>query len=336
VAPLHGQLRRWTVSGKASAPSYDGDANVDVPRVKMPKQQQSSTQETVDSGAAAPGAVDAQKVDGEKELPGRLKRRGIGSPAVLAAISEPLQESREIEATLRKLIEPSAAAIEGADTAEVEPAAAAIEESNTAEVGPDVGTRRLQRRGIGSPAVLAAISEPRQPRPKVPNEQVVGPVPVESPAEKRRFGSVALAAALVALLIGALFFVASRDGSVTAPSVPTVTAAATLTVSKPTSEPSTDTGEEEPTIQLGSLRDSARPFETVRIQGSYRGGANTFLRIQREEEDRWVDFPLPTKTDEAGHFTSHVEFGRPGRYRLRVLDPDAGVTSKSFVLLIKG
>jgi hypothetical protein len=159
---------------------------------------------------------------------------------------------------------------------------------------------------------------------------------VESPAEKRRFGSVALAAALVALLIGALFFVASRDGSVTAPSVPTVTAAATLTVSKPTSEPSTDTGEEEPTIQLGSLRDSARPFETVRIQGSYRGGANTFLRIQREEEDRWVDFPLPTKTDEAGHFTSHVEFGRPGRYRLRVLDPDAGVTSKSFVLLIKG
>jgi hypothetical protein len=235
------------------------------------------------------------------------------------------------------LIEPSAAAIEGADTAEVEPAAAVIEESNTAEVGPDVGSRRLKRHSIGSPAVLAAISEPLQPRPQVPNEQIVGSVPVESPAKKRRFGSVALAGtALVALLIGALFFVASRDGSVTAPSVPTVTAAATPTVSKPTSETSTDTGEEESTIQLESLRDSARPFETVRIQGLYRGGAGTFLRIQREEEGRWVDFPLPTKSDEAGHFTSYVEFGQPGRYRLRVLDPDAGVTSKSFVLLIKG
>ena len=90
------------------------------------------------------------------------------------------------------------------------------------------------------------------------------------------------------------------------------------------------------TIQLEDLADSARPFQTVRIQGTYRGGADTFLRVQRWEGGKWLDFPLPTKTDQSGQFTAYVEFGQPGRYRLRVLDPDSGVTSKPFVLVIKG
>jgi hypothetical protein len=89
-------------------------------------------------------------------------------------------------------------------------------------------------------------------------------------------------------------------------------------------------------IQLADLADSARPFQTVRIQGTYRGGADTFLRVQRWEGGKWLDFPLPTKTDQSGQFTAHVEFGQPGRYRLRVLDPDSAVTSKPFVLVIKG
>jgi hypothetical protein len=90
------------------------------------------------------------------------------------------------------------------------------------------------------------------------------------------------------------------------------------------------------TIQVEDLADSARPFETVRIRGAYRGGADTFLRVQRWEGGEWVDFPLPTKTDQSGQFTAHVEFGQPGRYRLRVLDPDSGVASKPFVLVING
>jgi hypothetical protein len=246
-------------------------------------------------------------------------------------------------------VEPAAADIENGDTAEVEPAAADIENGDTAEVEPaasDIKKADGAPAGphdddtVETPAALAVVSEPWQPRTRVPDEQVLGPVTVQTPAKKRRFGSLALAAtALIALLIGALFFAASRDGNVTAQSVPTVTATATATVSKPTSEPSdkpTDTGEEESTIQLEDLRDSARPFETVRIQGTYRGGADTFLRMQRDEGGRWVDFPLPTKTEESGQFTAYVEFGQPGRYRLRVLDPDAGVTSKAFVLLIKG
>ena len=61
---------------------------------------------------------------------------------------------------------------------------------------------------------------------------------------------------------------------------------------------------------MADLAASARPFEAVRIQGTYDGGAETFLRVQRWERGMWLDFPLPTKTDRSGQFTAYVELGR--------------------------
>jgi hypothetical protein len=87
-------------------------------------------------------------------------------------------------------------------------------------------------------------------------------------------------------------------------------------------------------IQLKDLAFSARPFQTVRIQGTYQGVAEAFLRVERWEGGNWLAFPLPTKTDQSGQFTTYVEFGQPGRYRLRVLDTNTGVTSKVFVIVI--
>jgi hypothetical protein len=95
-------------------------------------------------------------------------------------------------------------------------------------------------------------------------------------------------------------------------------------------------GAPEGTIQLADLVTSARPFEAVRIQGTHSGRAETFLRVQRWERGMWLDFPLPTKTDQLGQFTTYVELGQPGRYWLRVVDPGSAVTSKPFVLVIKG
>jgi hypothetical protein len=89
-------------------------------------------------------------------------------------------------------------------------------------------------------------------------------------------------------------------------------------------------------IQLKDSADFAMPFQPVRIQGRYQAGANTFLRVQRREGAEWVAFPLPAKTDQSGQFTTYVELGQPGRYQLRVLDPNSGATSKTFVLVIKG
>jgi hypothetical protein len=113
--------------------------------------------------------------------------------------------------------------------------------------------------------------------------------------------------------------------------------------SPPTSTPTHGTGDsggsgsaEPQTIQVEAPTAPAMLFETVRIQGTYHGGADTFLRVQRWERHRWLAFPLPTKTDQSGRFTAFVELGEPGLYWLRVLDPDSGVTSKPFLLTIKG
>jgi hypothetical protein len=273
-----------------------------------------------------------------------------------------IQGSREVEATLRRLIEPAVAEVEEGVTAEPEPAVAEVEEGVTAEPEPAVaeveeGVTAVPEPAVAEveegvtapagpqdddtvkrPAVPAVLSGGRHLRPQLPEQKVLEPEPVQTPAKKTRLRYLALAAtALAALLIGALLFAASRDRGVTAQSVPTGTATATVT--KPTSEPSnesTDTGGEEAVIQLEDLADTAKPFQTVRIHGTYHGGANTFLRVQRGEGGKWLAFPLPTKTDQSGRFTTHVEFDQPGRYQLRVLDPNSGVTSKPFVLVIKG
>ena len=102
------------------------------------------------------------------------------------------------------------------------------------------------------------------------------------------------------------------------------------------SDPRSGSAEEHKTIELEDSADSAKPFQTVPIHGTYRGGGDTLLRVQRWESGKWLDFPLPMKTDESGRFTAYVELGQPGRYALRVRDPDSGVTSKILVLVIKG
>ena len=89
-------------------------------------------------------------------------------------------------------------------------------------------------------------------------------------------------------------------------------------------------------IRVDDSEVAARPFQPVRIDGTYRGGVDARLQVQRWEEGRWLTFPIPTTTDDAGRFTAYVELGGESRYLLRVLNPDSGVTSKPFELLIRG
>ena len=74
------------------------------------------------------------------------------------------------------------------------------------------------------------------------------------------------------------------------------------------SEPRSGSAEGE-TIQLEAPPKSAGPFQAIRIQGTHHGGAETFLRVQRWEGGEWLDFPLPTKTNQSGQFTAYVELG---------------------------
>jgi hypothetical protein len=343
-----------------------------IPQVQMATQPSST--ETADPAATDPGAPGIEKVDEEKSDPAAARqelsmalgfsrfigdmesmiasiRSGTGKidaeKADPAATDTEQAETENADPTATQPVDteqadPTAADTENADptatqpvdTEQADPTAADTEKTDAAPLGPD-NPDTVEMSPVG-----AALSGGRQPRPQLVEQQVRAPQPVQNPLGKNRFRFLALAATVMAaLLIGALLF-ASRDvGGVTAQSVATGTATATMTASKPTSErsdESTDTGRGESTIRLEDLAGSARPFQTVRIQGTYRGGAGTFLRVQRWEGGKWLAFPLPTKTDQSGRFTAYVELGQPGRYRLRVLDPESGVTSKTFVLAITG
>lgn len=101
-----------------------------------------------------------------------------------------------------------------------------------------------------------------------------------------------------------------------------------------TADQSPASGPTPSTIQVEQPADSAKSFQTVRIRGTYRGGAGILLRVQRWEGGIWLDFPVPTKTDQSGQFTAHVEIEKPGRYWLRVRDPNSGVESEPFALVV--
>jgi hypothetical protein len=77
-----------------------------------------------------------------------------------------------------------------------------------------------------------------------------------------------------------------------------------------------------------------RPHETIAIPGTYHGvTAAATLRIQLRVPGGWKDFPLPVVTQETGTFQAYVELGR-GEYRLRLVDPATGTTSKALTLLL--
>ena len=160
------------------------------------------------------------------------------------------------------------------------------------------------------------------------------------PSRNRRLRLTLLLLALLVILnvvwLGLLLSRASDERAGQSSTSQSATPAGVSSSSGPSSasDPRSGSAAEQRTIQLEDLADSAKPFQTVPIQGTYRGGGHTLLRVQRWEGGKWLDFPLPTKTDSSGQFTAFIELGQPGRYRLRVLDPDSGVASKTFVLVI--
>jgi hypothetical protein len=160
--------------------------------------------------------------------------------------------------------------------------------------------------------------------------------PRREPLPRLRLLVLGVFVILTAVWLGLLLFRASGEPAVESSPIQSATpGGGQSTTEPPASAPRSGSAERE-AIQVKDVAASARPFETVRIRGSYPDGADTLLRVQRWEDGKWLAFPLPTKTDKSGQFTAYVELGQPGRYRLRLLDPSTGLTSKPFVLVING
>jgi hypothetical protein len=317
--------------------------------------QQLATQGMADPGVADRGDVDAEKFDGEKELadekldgtvdyrtrvveaqlPDHVRKAAFREVGKLERTSAQSAESREIRIWLDTILAlPWTANSNTTDSIDIQ---AEREADSAAANSENLDTEKVDPPSADTKIVDGERVDPAAAEIETSDTAPAGPQDAQSPRENRRLGSLVVGAtALAVLLVGALLFGVTRDGGVTAQSVPSVPAAKG---SKPTSVPSdrsTDKGGQESTIQLEDLPEPARPFQTVPIQGTYRGGANTLLRVQRWEAGKWLTFPIPNKTDRSGQFTAYVELGQPGRYQLRLLDPTSGVTSRPVVLVIKG
>jgi hypothetical protein len=161
-------------------------------------------------------------------------------------------------------------------------------------------------------------------------------LPPREPQPRLRLLVLGVFVILTAVWLGLLLFRASGEPAVESSSIQSATPGGGQSITEPPASAPRSGSAEREAIQVKDVAASARPFETVRIRGSYRDGADTLLRVQRWEDGKWLAFPLPAKTDKSGQFTAYVELGQPGRYRLRLLDPSTGLMSKPFVLVING
>ncbi len=229
------------------------------------------------------------------------------------------------------------------------PSAAEFRDRLAAVPGPRVRKGRPPLAvGRLTPPVLPALPERRVLAAAAAgaDTRATDPPPVR---RRRRVGILATAAALVMLAAsGAAWLVAepASSGSPTAaiqnggdqlrpaarvspPAAPRTPVPIPTTRVEAAAEPVVQT------IQVQGSAITAEPFETVRIRGLYRGGTQRFLQVQWWADGSWQAFPVPSKTDASGAFSAYVELSRPNDYRLRVRDPQSGIVSQPFTLVIK-
>jgi hypothetical protein len=84
---------------------------------------------------------------------------------------------------------------------------------------------------------------------------------------------------------------------------------------------------------LENSANAAKPFQTVRIQGTHRCGADTPFECSAWKEVSGWPFRYPPRPISRA---SSPPLGSRGLYQLRMLDPDSDLTSKPSVLVIEG
>lgn len=205
-------------------------------------------------------------------------------------------------------------------------------------------TRQLPRPSRDRPLSVGWVAGTDRPVPTPPGSPTRG--------RRRRAGVLTLTVALAAVVVSSAAWLLAEPVSSSAPgtsrtdSGPTADrtpgpAATPLSavVSVPDAvvsgaDPGAAPRSDEAQIRVQESVHTAAPFQTVPVRGTYSGGVDTFVRIERWEDGRWRAFPVPAKTDRAGAFTAYVELAQPRRHRLRVVDDREGVTSEPFVVVI--
>ena len=151
--------------------------------------------DTEQTAPTAPEPVDTQQADAQN-----------ADPAAAKAVDTEQADNQQVDT---ENADPTAP--EPLDTEQTVPTAADREGPSTAHTGPDNADT------VEMPPVGAVLSGGRHPGPQLPAQQVLEPLPVQNPADKKRFRFLAVAAAILAALFVGAFLFASRgvDGVTT-------------------------------------------------------------------------------------------------------------------------
>lgn len=150
-------------------------------------------------------------------------------------------------------------------------------------------------------------------------------------------GTVALVLGLLLLAVvsglGVGALLAGQRDAAGSGALPPVGSAATPT---PSAAPgSTVAASGDGSLSVAVDRTSAAAGERLTLSGALDGAeAGVAVRVQRQQDGEWADFPAQTTTGADGTFTLPVELGREGENVLRVVAPATGGQSQPVTVTI--
>ena len=277
------------------------------------------------------GAVtDTRHANAEQPM-GQLSADAPGLVPPLLSALDPNPAMRPSAAQFRDQLHEASSVGRSAGPSIPEPAAELPSASTAGSTGSPASN------GSSAVAAGAAVSEGSMRK--------ASPAEVPSGWLRRRAGVPALAAAAFAVLASAGIWLISESATDRAAPVTPTVAATTSRLADPAASvqatpapgsngTSSGSAPAAKAIEVENPALSARPFQVVQVRGTYAGGAGVFLSAQRREKGKWISFPMPAKSDEAGRFTLYVELDRAGRYQLRAIDPASGTASEPFFVTV--
>jgi len=130
---------------------------------------------------------------------------------------------------------------------------------------------------------------------------------------------------------------ASADQSLDIPSLPALVSHSAMPA--PPSEPDvavpTDSASMSmsTSITLTADQTSVAPMQQVALSGSYTGGDGEIVQVQEKSGRSWTNFPIPGVAVSGGQFSTYIETGQTGTFR--VIDTSTDVTSNSVTITVQ-
>ena len=133
---------------------------------------------------------------------------------------------------------------------------------------------------------------------------------------------------------------ASADASLDIPSLPSLVSHSPLPsgpsepdVAVSSDTPSASTSTSATAITLAASTTSVTSMQQVTLTGTYDGGDGEIVQVQEESGGSWAAFPIPGVAVSGGRFTTYIQTGHTGTFR--VIDTTTDATSNAVTITVQ-